>query len=197
MTDNTGENDGFCDQNSVERVLHRINQISHNSNKLAFLVLSGSFNPVHTQHIRALILTRKYLEYLEWTVIGGFLSPSSDHHVLGKLQVESFPLMRRIELCNIAIEGFDWLNVCVKGEFSSNRACRGIHNELQYHCFKVLGDRQLTGVEIMGSDVVVRIFDKVLNENSSKEKVMSWQNRIICCLLRPGPDSITHRNHIH
>jgi hypothetical protein len=40
--------------------------------RVAVLVLSGSFNPVHSQHIRALEIARIVMERSGWTIAGGY-----------------------------------------------------------------------------------------------------------------------------
>ncbi len=196
MTNDAENKDQFCDRHSILKIRQQINELDNNTNKLAFLVLSGSFNPVHTQHINALVLTKRYLESLKWSVVGGFLAPSSDDHVRKKLNAQALLLRRRIELCKLSIEGFDWLNVCMKGEFSSKWACWKIRTELEDQCFQVLNGRRLTGMEIMGSDSFVRIFDKILKENDDTKRERFQQPRMICCLPRPGFNDTSQRKHI-
>jgi hypothetical protein len=196
LTTSVDNEDRFCDWSSILKVQQHLSQDAYGSNKLAFLVLSGSFNPVHTQHIRMLILTRQYLELFGWTVVGGFLAPSEDHYVQQKFLAEALPLQQRTALCSLAIKEYDWMNVCVKGEFSSKWVCNGIRTELEYYCFDILQGRLITGVEIMGSDSVVRIFNKVLESSDSRDRKLLAQRRIICCLLRPGQESASQRKHI-
>ncbi|HKO41936.1 MAG TPA: hypothetical protein VJU84_01495 [Pyrinomonadaceae bacterium] len=186
----------FCEQSDIAKVTRHIDLFGGGGTKLAFLLLSGSFNPVHTQHVRSLVVTRKYLEIIGWAVVGGFLAPSSDTQVQQKLAADGLSLKERIALCRLAVDGLDWLSVCVKGEFSSNWACRGVRSELERACGDILRGRRLTGVEIMGSDTVVRIFDKILMEHSSGTRGSAQQGRTVCCLLRPGPDKAAQRKHI-
>jgi hypothetical protein len=141
--------DRFCDESGIAKVRQQISMSGNSGSRLAFLLLSGSFNPVHTQHVRTLLMTRKYVENLGWTVVGGFLAPSSDAYMQEKFGAEGLPLRWRIALCGLAIEEFDWVSVCVKGELSSKWACRGVRSELEHHCCDVLDGRRLTGVEIM------------------------------------------------
>ena len=84
----------------------------------------------------------------------------------------------------------------MKGEFSSKWACRNILTELERECVQVLNGRHLIGVEIMGTDSFVHIFDKVINENNSETGKAALQSRTICCLLRPGVDNETYVKHI-
>jgi cytidylyltransferase-like protein len=186
----------LCDESGIAKVRHQIGLRGCSGKELAFVILSGSFNPVHTQHIRALDLTRKYVESLGWAVVGGFLAPSSDAYVQGKLGRKALPLRRRIALCELAIEGLDWVGVCSKGEVSSYMVCRGVRRELEHYCCDVLSGRRLTGIEIMGSDTVVRIFGKILMQNSSKKRESTQRGRVVCCLLRPSLESMAERKQI-
>jgi hypothetical protein len=186
----------FCDESGIAKVRRQIRLRACSGKELAFVILSGSFNPVHTQHIRALDLTRKYIENRGWTVVGGFLAPSSDTYVQGKLGRKALALRRRIALCELAIEGLDWVSVCSKGEVSSNTVCRGVRSELEHYCFDILNGRRLTGVEIMGSDTVVRIFGKILVQNNSGKRGSTQRGRVVCCLLRPRLESTAERKQI-
>lgn len=69
------------------------------------LIKTGSLNPVHRSHISNLIKTKKYLENVHHlNVIGGFISPTHDEYVEGKLGHELIPGRLRIEMCEKAIE---------------------------------------------------------------------------------------------
>ena len=186
----------FCEQTEIAKVRRQIDLVANGDKKLVFLLLSGSFNPIHTQHVQALLLTRKYLERIGWNVVGGFLAPSSDVHVQEKLGPESLLLTERIALCRLAVEGLDWVSVCVKGELSSKWACRGVRDELEHGCVDILQGRPLTGVELMGSDTVVRIFDKILMEHRNQEGTSTQRGRTICCLLRAGPERAAQEKYI-
>ena len=179
--------ENFCDQAAIEKVKRRlISASSGRVEKLAFLILSGSFNPIHTQHVRALEATRKHLENVGWTIVAGFLAPSSDAYVKEKLRANALPIGQRIELCKLAVEGSDWISVCSKGELSSNWACRSVRSELEHRCRDALKGNQLTGFEIMGSDAAVRLFEKIVAQRRSGATVSSQRGRRICCFFRPG-----------
>jgi hypothetical protein len=189
------DENGFCDGLCIENVKHQL-YLLHcgRSRGLAFLVLSGSFNPIHVQHICALDLARQHAQDLEWAVVGGFLAPSSDTYVKAKLGSRALPLERRKRLCQLATEGAGWISVCSKAEFSSNRVCRRIRKELEHHCADILKGRRLAGVEIMGSDTVVRIFDRVLAQEGSSRS--SQRGRAVFCFLRPGSEHAAEREHV-
>jgi nicotinic acid mononucleotide adenylyltransferase len=159
--------------------------------KLAFVTLSGSFNPVHVQHIRLLEIARTALQQLGWAVIGGFLSPSSDEYLAGKLSMEILSFERRRELCTLATETSDWLSVCPWSEFSSYKACVRLRKELELECAPILSGHSLTGVEVMGSDAAIRILDNAFDKwGGEVPGLQPWyEGRIVCCVIRPGPNS--------
>jgi len=196
MTPDCDDEERFCEESEIVKVRRQISFAGEGDKKLAFLLLSGSFNPIHTQHVRALELSRRHLETLGYAVVGAFLAPSSATQVQEKLGAEGFLLAERIALCRLAVAELDWVSVCVKGEFSSNWACRGVRNEIEQGCVDVLNGRQLTGVEVMGSDTVVRIFEKVLQKHSRQEDVSTQRGRTVCCLLRRGPQHAEQKQHI-
>jgi nicotinic acid mononucleotide adenylyltransferase len=186
----------FCDMSAMSTVRRQMSLPGCTGKRLAFLILSGAFNPVHAQHVHLLDRARKHMESLGWAVVGGFLAPSSDTYVQGKLGEMALSLRRRIDLCELATEETDWISVCLKGEVSSNNACRGVQTQLEHYCFDVLNGRRLTGVEIMGSDTVVRIFSTILVQASSGASESTQRGRVVCCILRPGPETVAEREHI-
>ena len=166
----------------------RGNQLDH----LAVMVVSGSFNPVHTQHIRAMEAARIGLERAGWAIAGGFLAPSSDSYLQGKLNSHGLSFSRRTELCCLATQDSNWLAVCSLGEFSSYRACTRIREQVERQCAGLLEGRTLTGLEVMGSDTAIRIMDKLVEEWATTDvggRQPWYHSRIVCCIVRPGPES--------
>ena len=167
--------------------------------QLALIVMSGSFSPVHMQHIRAMEVVRLALERAGWTVVGGFLAPSSDSYLEEKLDRETSSFDRRIEWCRLATQESEWLAVCTLGEFSSYRACTRIRDQVERQCSEWLEGHSLAGLEVMGSDTTIRIIDKLIDEWASTNagKRESWYSgRIVCCVIRPGSTSRTDMEHI-
>ena len=79
------------------------------------LIETGAMNPVHRCHISNMVRTKQYLESKHnLNVIGGYLSPTHDDYVRGKLGNELINGQDRIEMCRKAIEEAgqqDWLSV--------------------------------------------------------------------------------------
>lgn len=167
------------------------------SDRLAFLCLSGSLSPVHTQHMRILEAARSALTARGWTVVVGFLAPSGDRFLKGKLGTNVWTLDKRTHLCEIACAESEWIDVCAWGEFRSYRLCSALHEYLARE--RSLNGRSLTGIEIMGSDAAIRILDKNVEDwDMADPRVRhSWyRGRVVCCLLRPGPDCAGEMEHI-
>jgi nicotinic acid mononucleotide adenylyltransferase len=122
------------------------------------LVLSGSFNPVHTQHIALLEAVRTRLANNGSTVAGGFLLPSSDDYVSSKLGNDAMALRVRVRLCTLVTDRSDWLHVRPYGVMSSYWATRRLLRQIEHDCAAFLTGRRVRGVEVMGSDTFLRIF---------------------------------------
>jgi hypothetical protein len=166
--------------------------------RLAFLSLSGSLSPVHTQHMRALEAARNALTRGGWTVVAGFLAPAGDKFLKRKLWVEAWPLDKRTRLCEVAAGESDWVDVCSWGEFRSYRLCTALREHLERECAELNG-RSLTGIEVMGSDAAIRILDENVADWDGADpgvRDLWYQGRVICCLLRPGPSSAGEMAHI-
>jgi hypothetical protein len=148
--------------------------------------------------MRALEAARNALTKGGWTVVAGFLTPVGDKFLKGKLGIEAWPLDKRVRLCEVAAGELDWVDVCSWGEFRSYRLCTALRAHLERECAELNG-RSLTGIEVMGSDAAIRILDENIADWDGADPGMrdSWyQGRVICCLLRPGPNSAGEMEHI-
>jgi hypothetical protein len=147
----SGESDEFCDPRDLKRIGNRLESSGPvSSGELCFLPMSGSFNPIHTQHVRVLEVAKLHCESRGQKIIGAFLSPSSDDYVREKLGSEALSFQKRRSLCQLAIEKWDWASVCTRGELSSNWAQGAVHHDLQAY----LGNRTdavciVTAVELV------------------------------------------------
>jgi nicotinic acid mononucleotide adenylyltransferase len=176
----------------IEKLERRLRSLRGAENEpLAFLSLSGSLSPVHTQHIRGLEAARTALERRGWIVVAGFLAPAGDEFLKEKLGTEAWPLEKRARLCEAASGDSEWIDVCSWGEFRSYRLCSALRQHLERECSALRG-RRLTGVELMGSDAASWIFDaNIADWDAADPRVRnSWYpGRVVCCLPRPGSDS--------
>ena len=174
----------FCRPAALEAVAGRIAHSNPGGGALCFLILSGAFNPVHTQHIVALEAARHHLNETGWQVVAGFLAPSSADHVRQKLGDRAMPLAKRIRLCELAVETLGWLEVCVEGEESSRWITRSVREELERSCGRQLNGRALTGVEVMGTDTIVRLFAQVFARRPTSADRVREPQRVVCYVER-------------
>jgi nicotinic acid mononucleotide adenylyltransferase len=159
------------------------------------LVMSGSFGPVHTQHIRAMEAVRIALQHAGWIIVGGFLAPSHDQYVQSKGTTGAFSFRRRTELCRLATQQSDWLDVCSLGEFRTHRVCTTVREQVERQCTALLRGHGIWGIEVMGSDTAIRIMEDLIAEWESTNctECEPWyRGRVVCCVIRPGPDSAAH-----
>src|SRR5690348_9726623 len=63
--------------------------VSSGKGPIVLLVLSGSFNPVHEMHIQTMELARSELIKIGYQVPAGWIAPSSEQYVGGKLGAEA------------------------------------------------------------------------------------------------------------
>src|SRR3954451_7757853 len=77
------------------------------------LVTTGSFNPIHKQHYNNFEMAKKDLEsrLTNVEVVAGYISPSQDLYVRGKLGKYAIPIDERIEMCKLAVEKSNWIDV--------------------------------------------------------------------------------------
>lgn len=168
-------------------------------NKPAVLVLSGALNPLHTQHVRVLDVARGECERLGWTVVGGFLAPSSEEYVDQKLGDAAWSLATRVRLCELATLDSDWISVWAAGELSGHRVCENLRKEILEQHGAILEERSLAGVEVMGSDTAIRILDAIASEwKATTERVREprYRDRLVCCVIRRGPRADEEASHI-
>lgn len=73
------------------------------------LLITGSMCPVHKMHLNALKLAAEYLEkHYNYNILGGFISPSNDSYVFGKLKSKAIPFVDRVNMCKLAVEELDF-----------------------------------------------------------------------------------------
>lgn len=75
------------------------------------LITTGSFAPIHTGHIEAMVKTKEKMEDFGWTVVGGFIAPDHDEYINLKLKKEALPFHHRMKLILEMVRGIDWLTV--------------------------------------------------------------------------------------
>jgi nicotinic acid mononucleotide adenylyltransferase len=164
--------------------------------RMVFLVLSGSFNPIHADHELVLQLSRTELEGRGMFVVVGFLAPSTESYVGEKLGPAAWPLRDRLELCDLVAADSDWIEVWPTAQFSPWRICSSVHQQLLDLCQGSLQGCEVAGVVVMGSDTGVRILDKVAGEWRASHARPSYEARHVCCVVRGGDDGSRQARHL-
>jgi nicotinate (nicotinamide) nucleotide adenylyltransferase len=160
---------GILNVTKLSKTLEKIDTTNLKNKPLTVLVLSGSFNPVHSQHIATLECARNHLTKIGYNVIAGFLSPSSDDYVGNKLGKDAFDLKMRTELCDLAAEDSDWISTCGWGWAKGGQTTKEIGHELQ----RLFSNKyRFRALEICGAD------------HANKFKI--WRTKSIVCIGRPG-----------
>lgn len=114
------------------------------------LVFSGSFNPIHTGHVKVLTTIKDALDRGNmYNVVKAYVAPSSDQYVKQKLGKDAIDLEHRCAMCHIACKEYKWIDVCHYGEPSGGKTkYKLIENRLV--------DRRTRVFEVGGMDFVQR-----------------------------------------
>jgi len=84
-------------------------------NNTGIIVIGGAFNPVHTQHISLLTLTKHELETkYNFNIIGGYLAVAPDGYVKNKMLQCSPPqkaisIVHRLSMAKLAMQSVKWI----------------------------------------------------------------------------------------
>lgn len=81
------------------------------SSRIAVLVTSGAFCPIHTGHLHMMDSARRAAERRGWSVVGGFFAPDHDGYVSVKCGDEALSAAERVHLAQVATEESSWLAV--------------------------------------------------------------------------------------
>ncbi|KAK3594587.1 hypothetical protein CHS0354_000379 [Potamilus streckersoni] len=84
------------------------------SKSQVILCLGGAFNPVHTRHVQALVIAKRWLEdNTNYEVVAGRLAAAPDGYVKGKMSKKNQKCMKaehRIRLCELTCQDYnEWL----------------------------------------------------------------------------------------
>lgn len=134
--------------------------VSVGTTAMAVLVLPGSFNPVHSEHICSLELARIHLEQQGFAVVGGFLQPSSEDYVGSKVGEHwAMTFGHRVACCDLAAEANaaqsqapQWIHTWRSAETYGFI----VPSQVQAHLRKVLRRESLQAFMVCGSDLVER-----------------------------------------
>ena len=135
--------------------------------RLAILLLGGSFNPIHLQHIAIFHIAREWLRQNESVeVVAGFLVLTSDEYLAFKFRKtpeDIIPFLRRLQLAEAACRDSDFVSA-----YPFPYAAAG---EL---LLKLMNETGLPGFMLCGADMIMRQayqdFDVVVFERAGMEK---------------------------
>lgn len=153
------------EKNSIDlrKVMKNYDKIKGNKKITPIILVSGgSYNPVHKMHIHSYNLAKKALESENKQVIGGFLVPTSNNYVYGKLYNDAIELKHRVEMIKLSTENSDFIGVCPWGYVSGFSAGYRIAEILKGY-YPELRDR-LQIYFVVGADFAFRCGLWGLNE---------------------------------
>ena len=79
--------------------------------RMAVLVTSGAFCPIHTGHLEMMASAKREAERRGWVVVGGFFAPDHDGYVVVKCGEQALSAADRVHLAQVATEESEWLAV--------------------------------------------------------------------------------------
>ena len=177
------------------------------------LCLNGSFNPVHTEHISMLESAKEQMESLGHTVVGGFLSPSSEDYVNSKKGDDAMTLLQRAHLIHLATTDSSWLSETYLGECWGKLAAEEVlcHllNDKQIAALATANGIRLHVVQVMGLDTLVRhgfaggadnsnsnnVTDSANTESKSELSTANHPIISIVAVRRPGTEIGEEEDH--
>jgi len=78
--------------------------------KLAVLLTTGAFSPIHNGHVQMMNVAKRELEHRGFEVLGGYISPSHDEYVSQKNNGDAaLSLQHRLHLCDLTLIKSTWL----------------------------------------------------------------------------------------
>lgn len=134
----------FLRTEKIEENIKRLNK----DEKGIVLILGGSFNPVHSMHLKTFEVVKNYLEtYKNLKVIGGYLIPSSDDYMKGKLKNEAYSLYDRNQMIEISIQDSNWIENFPHGYSSAKKASSEIEKYLKDKFKLNIETKQICGAD--------------------------------------------------
>lgn len=80
-----------------------VSKSEYDGDKVAVILMTGGFNPVHDYHLQSVLDAREYLEGKGYKVPQCFIAPDSDRYTNSK-KYKGFPIHERIKFINDAIK---------------------------------------------------------------------------------------------
>ena len=166
---------------NLDKIKNNLKKYANNNNIKEFVILieSGSLAPPHKMHIGIMEITKKYFEEDKTknkAVICGFLVPSSDKYVMGKLKNDFIPLSHRINMTKLMIKNSNWLE-CLDWGFSSGGR---IKRYIDFIIKKEFPEYNIQSYLVFGIDYYLKYKVRVRGQH--------------ICIYRPGYDINTAKN---
>lgn len=127
-----------------------------NTKSQLILCLGGAFNPIHTRHVMAMVITKQWIEAnTDHKVITGKLAVSTDGYVQTKTRKSGDRCIKshhRIKLCELACQEYsDWLSPYYRSCGSAAECGERTKRDL----IKSTGDTNIDIAVIVGADRAV------------------------------------------
>ncbi|KAL9648249.1 hypothetical protein ABK040_009253 [Willaertia magna] len=144
----------------------------------AIIILNGSFNPIHKNHIKTLEDVKNYLKNkLNYNILGGYITIRPDCSIIKKFKnnLENvIPAIHRIKLCELTVKNSDWIMVDNFQIFQDHQIQ---FKESREQFFKVINEFYLN---LFKRKVNFKIFSIVGIDNLKKCNKTLCQSNLIC-----------------
>jgi nicotinic acid mononucleotide adenylyltransferase len=161
------------------------------------LVMNGSYNPVHVDHIRIMNAVKGHIEGKNLAVVvGAFLSTSADQYVAKKLGHQALiPNSHRYKMIQLAAKDSSFIDACGYGIASPRQTNAKLCAQFMeivktnVHTSSVSED-QIRVVEVNGADTVARSQSKKKKFHGHNSVVVGRAGSDVKAICRESPDII-------
>ena len=139
------------------------------ASRSAFIILHGSFNPVHRQHIDMMIRAKERLEEAGYDVVRGVMAMTSHEYLQRKTGGAAMKDRHRIAMLHLACSHLPWLTVN-----TSYPRFRSAHN-MKWHLWAEFEQeaKAATIFEVVGADTIQRYGGDVRKDSIVIDRVGS------------------------
>ncbi len=88
-----------------------VNFLKQNVKNPVVIISTGAYCPLHKGHVDNMVLAKEHLEFNNYNVVGGYLSPGHDNYMQEKLNENYLNIEERILWGNDLIKNFNWLQI--------------------------------------------------------------------------------------
>ena len=148
----------------------RDSQVVQQPTHEGLLLLGGSFNPCHTQHIELLNQIKIFLElHYSIDIIAGILVISTDRYVFRKLYNNGIKFQYRRRICELTSSKHDWIHSSHIGKASPPFYGEILTNATVNNTYKQ-SRVQFNNMIDLQSKIYSKLHQKTLNKMTIKEK---------------------------